>query len=82
MVFNYLKFYNLRKKEVTEKVTEHLAKYHEVLQTKNELESKIEKNRQHEKKVIIFANGTFSSGKENDHFLFSLDILADGARNC
>lgn len=70
MVFNYLKFYYLRKKEVAEKVTEHLAKYHEVLQTKNELESKIEKNRQHEKKVIIFADGTFWRGKKIDNFRF------------
>lgn len=51
MLLNYLKFYQMTKKEVIDKANAHLTKYNEALRIKNELETKIEKNKKRAQKV-------------------------------
>lgn len=53
MLLNYLIFYEMTKKEVIEKANEHLTKYNEALRIKNDLETKIEKNKKRAQKVRI-----------------------------
>lgn len=51
MLLNYLKFYNMSKKNIIAKATEHLVRYNEALRATNDLETKIEKNKIRAQKV-------------------------------
>lgn len=51
VLLNYLKFYEMSKKEVIDKANAHLGKYNEALRIKNDLETKIERNKKRAQKV-------------------------------
>lgn len=56
MLFNYLTFYEMSKKEIIEKAKAHLEKYDETLRIKNDLDTKIERNKKRAQNVWINMN--------------------------